>query len=242
MYTTHQRSFILAFSATLMTSAAAYARDGKHFDIWLQPVGSTIVTGSITEGTPGKPINALERVFGAELGEDIAFPYSAFEPGFQSLASPLTAGMIWSFNIVASLGTWTGKGFDAASETMTIDFGPASATTGAGFVSGFSFTGFADGLMHDHFDFTLNPGSPLAGAAPADGIYLLTLEFLGVNGAIAYSASDPVFLVFNLNMDEREHEAAIEWTQQNLAPAPGALAMLAMTGLFAARGRRRSTM
>lgn len=240
MHVSHTHICALTLSATLVASSSAFAFDDEHFDIWLQPVGSTIVTGSITEGTPGTPISAIERVFGAELGEDIAFPYSAFEPGFQSLAGPLTAGMVWSFNIVSTLQVWNGSGYNTASETMTIDFGPASATTGAGFVNGFSFTGFADGLMHDHFDFTLNPDSPLAGAAPADGIYLLTLEFLGVNGAISYAASDPVFLVFNLNMDERDHEAAIEWTQQNLVPAPGVLAMIALTGVLGMRSRRRS--
>jgi hypothetical protein len=220
----------------------------EHFDLWLQaiadPSGPHIVTGSITEGTPGTPISEIERVFGAELGKDGAFPFSADEPGLQALAGPLTAGMTWSFNIVSALGQWNGAdGFNAPDESMLIEFGPASVQTGGGFVSGFSFTGQPDGLLHEHFEFTLQAGAPLAGsggADPADGIYLLTLEFLGVNGATTYAASDPVFLLFNLNMSEKEHDEAIQWVRDNLVPAPGIMAMLMGVGLIRSPRRRSS--
>lgn len=237
----HHRLFIVSASASCILSASAFAGDKEaHFDIWLQPIGSRIVTGSITEGSPGNPVSAIERIFGAELGEDDAFPHSATEPGIQALAGPLTAGMTWSFNIVQSLGAWNGAGFDPAAETMTIGFGPASATTASGFVPGFNFTGEPTGLLHDHFDFTLNAASPLSGGAPGDGVYLLALEFLSVNGSTSYAASDPVFIVFNLGMDEEMHESAIEWTQQNLVPAPAPLALLALAIGIAPRRRRRA--
>jgi len=227
--------FSLSFVSSFSSPAFAGPPPEEHFDIWLRPVNGQIVTGSITEGTPGTPLNEVERVFGAELGEDPLFPFSAFEPGFQALAGPLTAGMTWSFNITSPLGQWNGNGFDLPDETMRLDFGPATATTGAGFVPGFSFNGFSDGLIHEHFDFTLLPG---AVGDPDAGIFLLALEFSGVNGATSYAASDPVYLVFNLGQSEEDHEAAIEWVQGNLVPAPGALSLLALSVLSIGRRRR----
>jgi hypothetical protein len=231
----------LCGAVALSASSIAFASPPKeeHFDLWLQaadgPSGPHIVTGSITEGTP---ISEIERVFGAELGKDVAFPFSTDEPGLQALAGPLTAGMTWSFNIVSALGQWNGSdGFTTPSETMLIEFGPASAQTDGGFVGGFNFTGQPDGLLHEHFEFTLQGGT-LGGADPADGIYLLTLEFLGVNGTTSYAASDPVFLVFNLNMSEEAHDEAIQWVQDNLVPAPGVMAMLMGFGLIRSRRRR----
>jgi len=228
-------TFVSSFSFSAPAPAPAGPPPEEHFDIWLRPADGRIVTGSITEGTPGSPINEVERVFGAELGEDAQFPFSAFEPGIQALGGSLTAGMTWSFNIVSPLGQWNGNGFNVPDETMQLDFGPASATTGAGYVPGFSFTGFPDGLLHDHFDFTLLPGGV---GDPDAGIYLLALQFAGVNSATSYAASDPVYLVFNLGQSEEDHDAAIEWVQGNIVPAPGTFLLLTLGILSTGRQRR----
>jgi xanthosine utilization system XapX-like protein len=36
-------------------------------------------------------------------------------------------------------------------------------------------------------------------------------------------------------MSEEEHEAAVEWVEVNLAPAPGAIALLGVAGLLRRR-------
>jgi hypothetical protein len=210
-----------------------------HFDIWLRPVNGQIVTGSITEGTPGDPIEDVFRVFGAELGEDPSFPFSATEPGLQALAGPETAGMVWTFDILDSLTLWNGGGFSATDETMLIEFGPASASTAGGAGPGFGFTGFADGLLHDHFDFTLDGAAPVIGSDPDPGIYLLALSMRGQNGQTQYESSLPFYIVFNLGQSEEDHDAAIDWVQANLVPSPSAIPLL-LAGLMVASRRRRS--
>lgn len=229
------RSFFSGLAALVTgTTALGGVSMPEHFDTWLRVENNRVVTGAIGEGSPGQPIAEHWRVFGAEIGEDPAFPYSAFEPGFQTLASPFTAGAIWNFRVLDTLGQWNGDGFDAGSATMTIAFGLVEITTGNGGVEGFSFASDADGVLHDHFDFTLNgPGNGI----PERGIYLLPLTIRGISPM--YAESEPFWFVFNFGMDEREHEMAIEWVQDNLVPAPGALALLAAAGFGAGSRRRR---
>lgn len=228
----------LCVSGVLCSTAHGGPPPEEHFDIWLRPVDGRIVTGSISEGTPGTPIEEEVRVFGAELGEDVQFPFSTSEPGIQALAGDETAGMVYTFSITDALGAWNGNGFDDAVETMLIEFGPASVTTGAGFVDGFSFNGLPDGLLHDHFDFTLQGGSPLAGTDPQPGVYLLGLTMRGVNGNVVYEPSLPFWIVFNLGQDETTHDAASDWVENNLVPAPGGLILLTLA-FGAQSGRRR---
>ena len=215
-----QRSFrrpqTIAFAmlAAAASTGALSADKGKeeHFDIWVRVVGDSIVTGSITEGDPGEPVSERERIFGAELGEDPAFPFSAVEPGFQILAGKQTAGAIFAFDFTGPVLRWTGSGFAPGGESMQLGFGPAEAISGAGPVSGFAFATEPDGSLHDHFDYTLlGPG----GGEPAEGIYVLPIAFRGESPALAASAT--CFIVFNLGRPEEDHEAAEEQARLLLA-------------------------
>ena len=222
-----------AVVAVALAAPAARAGEEEHFDIWVHAQGNQIVTGSISED--GTPLNDIHYVFGAELGEDLLFPFSATEPGFQTDAAGFGSLTTLTFTILDSLRQWNGDGFDQTTSTMDIAYGPASVQTGAGPVAGFNFATDANGYMHDHFEFTLQ------GVAddPMPGIYLLSLSMSGVSPQ--YGASNPFYLVFNLGMSEIDHDLAIDWVQENLVPAPGALAVFSLLGLGGRRRRRRNS-
>ncbi|MBM4105991.1 MAG: hypothetical protein FJ257_06815 [Phycisphaerae bacterium] len=196
---------VLAASAAASLSASLLA-DGKkepHLDLWVRIVEDRIVTGSITEGDPGEPVSEEERVFGAELGEDPAFPFSAVEPGFQILASKQTIGATFAFAFTGPVLRWDGAGFLVAGDAMQLGFGPAEATSGDGPAPGFAFGTEPDGSLHDHFDYTLiGPG----GTDPIEGIYVLQLAFVGESPFRA--PSEPCYVVFNLGLSEEDHELA----------------------------------
>ena len=204
-------------SATLAAAAftgvvSADEAKEEHFDIWVRIVGEAIVTGSITEGDPGEPVSEESRVFGAELGEDPVFPFSAVEPGFQILASKQTAGATFAFDFTGPVLRWNGAGFAFEGDAMQLGFGPAQATSGDGPAPGFVFATEPDGSLHDHFDYTLlGPG----GSDPAEGIYVLQLAFRGESPA--RSASEPCYVVFNLGLSEEDHELAEQQARWLLA-------------------------
>lgn len=196
----------VAIAAALCCSIAL-ADEGKeeHYDIWVRVVDDAIVTGSITEGDPGDPIDEVQRIFGAELGEDPVFPHSAVEPGFQILADKATVGATFAFDFTGPVLRWTPSGFDYTGESMMLGFGPAQAVSADGPASGFEFGTEADGSLHDHFDHTLFGPD---GGAPDQGIYVLQIAFRGVSPVLL--SSEPCFVVFNLGLSEEEHEQAEE--------------------------------
>jgi len=230
MFNAHafQTTVFLIAACGLTVSAAA---DEDHFDVWLQIEGNQMFTGSITEDL--EPINSNWRVFGAELpGADGDEPFTADEPGFQLLDGSVDPFYNFQINITDAVTAWNGNGFDPVAETMSLEFGPQSVTSGDGFVEGFQWTADANGGFHDHFEIILNGD----GGDPADGIYLLPLSIADPGGAFA--ATDTFWFVMNRGLSEAEHELSIEWVQQNIVPTPGAIGLLGCAALFGRRRRR----
>jgi hypothetical protein len=191
-----------------------------HDDIEVELDGMTLATDG--------------RVFASVFGE-LGIPFFTIDPGFEGDPGVFAFGTTIGFNIVAPLGIWNGDGFDdlnpGPQESLTITFGPASATTGTGFVPGFDFVQDASPGFDVHLGFTLN-GAP--GLDPVDGIYLLALHLTSNN----YDTSETFWIVFDNNMGEEALDAAVDWVQANLIPAPGVLAMLVGAGLAGMRRRR----
>ena len=50
---------------------------------------------------------------------------------------------------------------------------------------------------------------------PQAGVYLVELELYSTDGAV--ESSEPFWIVFNNEASEEDHEAAIEWVEENLA-------------------------
>jgi hypothetical protein len=219
----------LALSASLAFATACVAMDATaradegeaHNDIWVYADGGALRTGSWDHET-GKVTSLASRVFEAEFGEDPMFPFSIDEPGIGSNL----VGATLTMNLLAGFGVWNGSGFDAASASLLASYGgqDAFSTTGG------SFNFLVSEGLDLHADFT---AFGAGGADPANGIYLAAFTF----SSAGLATSETFWIVFNLGLDEEAHEAAAEWVEANLVPAPGALALLAVgAGL---RRRRR---
>jgi hypothetical protein len=210
-----------ALSATIVLALPTRAlAHGETGDIWVYASGGNLVTGAWNHDT-GEVTNPFARVFGVEFGEDPAFPFSTDEPGIGSslVGTTLTMGLS------PTLGAWNGSGFDFSTSTLMGEYGGQSFQTG----SGGSFNFLVTAGLDLHAEFTLSgPGL----TDPANGIYLATFQF----SAAGYGSSQPLWVVYNLGMSEEEHDAAIEWVELNLVPAPGAIALLGLAGVA---GRRR---
>jgi hypothetical protein len=154
------------------------------------------------------------RVLPSELEKDEFF--SVDEPGFDSEPGTFPVGTAVGFNMLDALERWNGHGFDpldpATQETMIVSYVQQIRETGSGFMSGIEIPVAADGSWHRHLIFTLNGCSA---NDPAKGIYLLELGLYSTNPTV--SESYPIYIVFNVD-DEPEHEPALEWVRENLAP------------------------
>ena len=206
-------------------SAAFAAPEESHFDIAVWNDGGVLRTGGWDHDTETLAVSSL-RVFEAHFGEDPTFPFSIDEPGIGGVAADLglAVGSTLTLRMAAGLGIWNGAGFDAASTAMTVDYGPLSIGSGSG--------GDLDFLITDDYD--LHPIYSIDPAAE-NGAYLL--EFSAVMNGLA--SSESFWIVFNLGLDDLVFEEAVEWTEANYAPAPGALALLGLVGL--GRSRRRTS-
>lgn len=208
-----------ALAATAIVSPLAHA-EGGHLDpfVWAQNGRIEIGAWDDDENTLHAP---MWRVFGADLGEDPDFPFSIDEPGIRSNLNGLT----FSLDLDAGLQAWNGSAFASSMSSMSVAYGGSAIGTAGG--GSLSFLVGDD--FHAHPDFTL---AGLAGADPTPGIYLISFRV----SSVGYGTSDRFWIAFNLGMDEADHDAAIEWVEANLVPAPGALAVM---GVMLVGGRRR---
>lgn len=180
------------------------------------------------------------------------------EPGFNGVAagnatlpsgySALGAGTTLSFDAGAfsigdtraNLWFWDGTGevsFAPANIAVAITRSPSSVFNAtldgsANDVAGFDIADTeANGSLHQHLDLTV------ANAQDApEGFYLWSFTLKTDTGLEAL----PVFFVHGLGegLDEEQHEAAIDFVNLNVAPAPG-VAAFGLFGLAAVARRRR---
>jgi len=221
--------FSLPLIATLSVATAfgaigatARADEGEaHKDIWVYASNGALRTGSWDHDT-GKVTGLAERVFKAEFGEDPKFPFSIDEPG---IGSDLV-GSTLTMNLLQGLGAWNGNGFGGANAYLLASYGgqDAFSTTGG------SFSFLVTQGLDLHAEFTV---FGLGDANPANGIYLAAFTF----ASAGLATSETFWIVFNLGLDEKDHDAAAAWVEANLVPAPGALALLALGGALLRRRR-----
>ena len=210
--------------ALAATTASVADEKEPHADIYVQSANGALFTGG-WDHTTGEILFPELRVFEAEFGIDPSFPFSTDEPGVGSNL----VGTTLTMNLLAGLGAWNGNGFSSTSAYLLASYGGQDAFSTNG--GAFSF------LVTEGLD--LHPEYTLLGAGntdPANGIYLASFRV----SAAGLAQSDAFWIVFNLGMPEADHEAAVEWVEANLVPAPGALAALALAAVTArSRTRRR---
>ncbi|TWT73569.1 hypothetical protein Pla123a_39050 [Posidoniimonas polymericola] len=197
------------------------------------PASAQLHGGDVDLTVSGGKIVTGQRVYGAELGEIL--PNEVDEPGFDSDPGTFPAGSSVGFAFVDSLRVWDGIDFDEiAPLTMSTQFGsslgPVTTPSTPGVVEGFALNVAADGSWHRHLDYLLNPPA-------TNGVYLLSLKLGSSDPTIG--DSEPLYLVFNQNVDESVHDAAIDYVKARVAgiPEPASVVLLAVLG--AALGKRR---
>lgn len=224
------RYTIASFSALLAaTAGSAFAQHAG--DIFLEVLDNRISTGLIEEDEVPPVITPGVRVFGSDFGE--VLPNWTDEPGFDNEPGTFAFGTSLGFNIRAALRSWNGSDFSTIpSERISVGFpSQTSVLTPLSDVltPGFTIPVDEDNVWHRHLEYEL--------LAPAStGVYLLELELYSSDSSILPSL--PFWLVLNQGADEEVHDAAIDWANENLVPAPSA-GIMALMGLAAARRRRR---
>jgi len=215
--------------ALAVASAGALADGGDY--------GLAISDGQVVVGIGDHDAQAIsgfgERVFLADMS--LSGPnWFADEPGIFIEEASLPDNTQVGFNIVGSLQYWDGTGpvsFAQAADTMTLQFGPESRTssTDGSDVAGFDLTYDADqvGGFDEHYDYLID-------GSAGNGIYLLTNTFT-LSGA---ADSVTIFTLFNAGLTEELHDAAGEYAENVLVPAPASAALLGLGALGAARRRR----
>lgn len=224
----YQKSFffplgISAIALCAPLNSAFASEEEPHADIYVWADNGQLRTGSWDHDTE-QVIDSNWRVFSADLGEDPELPFAIDEPGISSNL----VGTTLSMYLYQGMSRWTGSGFVSSDHVLSLSYGGQSATT--------TSSGSISFLVIDDLD--LHPDYSLAAADgtsdPTSGIYVAAFRF----EAAGFDQSAPLWVVFNLGSDETDHDAAIEWVQTNLVPAPGALSLLALLGARSGRRRR----
>lgn len=221
-------------TAIIVSSACASLALADGGDYGLAIVDGVTSVG-IGDHDAGTISDFGERVFGADMF--ISGPnWFADEPGIFIAQGSLPDNTQVGFTLTQSLMYWDGTGavsFAQSTNAMTLGFGPVSVSTAldGSPVAGFSLNYDADqiGGFDEHFDYTLD------GSAAA-GIYLLANSF-SLTGA---ADSEVIYTVFNAGLDEGTHDIAIEYVENVLVPAPGAMGVLGCAGLGVVSRRRRA--
>lgn len=204
-------------------------------------------------------------VFEYEFGEDPELPFFADDPGvsrdaeeavpstavynpvtntYDQIVSadstglrPTTSDRI-RFQVMDDLKYWDGSSFVAVpdQETLTLILSGSTRTvgTGTGVQSDFPLSWVSGDSLHLHASVYIN-GNGGTIADPTDGVYLLTGRFNSTVSGVA--SSDLFYVVYGLNADEEDHEAAVAYAQ-SLVPEPATLGLLGLSGVLVGRRRR----
>lgn len=218
-------------AAVLATVAGhSWAHGG---DVGIAVGGGQLLTGRVDASGPDEVVIPGERVFAGELtfGGGVGD-----EPGFFAEAGTLPGGSLLGFTIKGALRKWDpflANGNGIAAETLTIESpsGTESVTTPAGdtSVDGWSFVFPGSGNFDDHPNYYVNNRT-------GGGVYILQLQL--TTNAPGIAGSQSLWMVINDEFDDEQHDLAIDWVKENVAPAPGASAVL-LGGLAMGIRRRR---
>lgn len=193
----------------LFSLIAPHASAQPHGSDIILTVNNDRITTSALVGESITPSRVFESEFASLDFTD--------EPGFDSEAGTFPGSSLVGFNVRAALRLWNGAEFPLdfsgiPAERIRIrksGFGDVLTPASDTLTAGFGIPVSSGGEFHQHLGFTLQSPS---GA----GIYLLELELWSSAPSIA--TSEPLWIVFNNDMPEEDHEAAVEWANGNLAP------------------------
>lgn len=249
------------FLATLVAAAGAFAaapsRGGSlgHADLVPYLSSGRILTGAHSD-LDGITVES-QQVFGYDFGEDPNDPWFIGDPGFNNGAAftanfpnagALPASKVLSIAVAAGsygpLHYWDGTGpvdFTPVGGGVEINLNKGSnnlrigATTLSGSLSVGTTT--SAGRIHQHAETSIGTGgsgSGFASLGAPDGLYAFGLVLMA--GGFA---SDPVYVVYNVNMSEEIHEQGMAWYEVHAVPEPSTMSLSA-AGLLLLAGLRRA--
>ena len=201
---------MLPMCTMLAASPLAMAEGDEHVghagDIYIGVEDGRIMTGLITDDQATGEMRTFESEFG-----DAGVPGFTADPGWEAYPGTFNPDARVGWESLAGLRMWNGDGFDEGlEESITVSFGPSSFEIGATATAGFDLAVQPDGGIHRHLSFFLNHPTN----TPLPGIYLVELELYATEGP---EHSEPFWIVFNNESSEADHEAAVEWVEENLA-------------------------
>ncbi|MEM9373283.1 MAG: hypothetical protein AAGA55_06530 [Planctomycetota bacterium] len=219
----------LAVLSVAGLAGVAFA-DGGDYGLLIQD--GKVVTG-VGDHDEQVIENIGERVFAADMSL-VGPNWFADEPGIFIEAGSLPDDSGIGFVIESPVMRWDGTGpvdFSTMSAApIVLEFGPNSVSSSmfSGDVAGFDINYDADNPtgFDEHWDVLLD-------ATEGTGIYLMQLRF-SVTG---FEDSESTWTVFNAGLSEDIHDQAIEYVENVIVPAPGAL--IAMGGALVLGARRR---
>lgn len=203
----------------------------------------------------GRIVTHGARVFEAEFDAGTA---ATDEPGFDSEAGTFNSGASVTLSLLSDLEAWNGSAFvapgsvgtNSVAEILHVYQATAASPNNINTLSGptsLTTTANASGTWHKHFAFTLFPqtGDDPAGLGPDGqdpdaGIYRIALG-LSTNQS-GVDSSLPFWIVFNYNDSEFNHEAAVDFTNAEVAavPEPAAMGLAALLAPLVLRRVRRA--
>jgi len=252
--------------AALVIASAGASAFAQPAHMYLTEDNGSLVSNLWVDNDPGMigPPNAAGgditpgvRAFSAELGGIPGFgPQNAgqtIHPGVFGDVEGTTIGV----QMTDALRVWDGSDFDAVSgddageERMQVSgfttpagndpLNPATAVTAtaAGQVVNLDSNWITAGeVITEHLQFTLtDSGGTVLTETQADAlseIYLVTIEFTSPT----LGSTGDIYLTLGQNVTSGELAAAQSFVQNVIVPSPGALPVLGMFGLAAARRRR----
>mgnify|MGYP006282993343 CR=1 FL=1 len=196
-------------------------------------------------------------VFGYDFGEDPNDPWFIGDPGFNNGSAFTTAfpnsGALPSLTVLSltvaagsygPLHYWDGNGavnFAPVGQGVEINLnkGSGNLRIGANTLSGTLAVGQtnASGRIHQHIQSSIGSGGSgqsFTTLGAPDGLYAM-----GILLSSGGFSSDPIYIVYNVNMSETIHDAGIAWFETHVVPEPSTTTLSA-AGLLLVAGFRHA--
>jgi len=228
-------------AAALAAASLASTALAQHADTSFYSIGTRLATRGWDDANE-VPLD-YQRVFEGELSILGPAVYGE-EPGYNVPDGTFSGSGTATVSIRKALLKWTGSSFTSTTDRINFQLyggaqsvytpvsDPANPDTDP--LGHFGWAIDSAGGFHDHPDYYLVDAATTGNGSV--GIYLA--EFHADVDVDGLTRSYPFWKVFNYGESEEDHEAAIDYTLENIVPAPATAALFGAFGAMIACRRR----